>query len=113
MTLLGLHRPLMVVYLMKSELKELWYARTVRAARWSWARWFNMALASGLAPLIRFARSLKPYAERIVSSATYLLNTSVLQGMNNRIKVFKRMAYGYRDSDYFFPKIEAAFPGNP
>jgi transposase len=23
------------------------------------------------------------------------------------------MAYGYRDSDYFFLKIKAAFPGNP
>ncbi|WP_420837408.1 transposase, partial [Alloalcanivorax gelatiniphagus] len=41
------------------------------------------------------------------------LNTSVLEGMNNRIKVIKRMAYGYRDSDYFFLKIKAAFPGNP
>ncbi|MAQ32483.1 MAG: ISL3 family transposase, partial [Alcanivorax sp.] len=44
---------------------------------------------------------------------TYHLNTSVLEGMNNRIKVIKRMAYGYRDSDYFFLKIKAAFPGNP
>jgi transposase len=25
----------------------------------------------------------------------------------------KRMAYGYRDSDFFFLKIRAAFPGNP
>jgi transposase len=63
--------------------------------------------------LIRFARRLKPYAEGIISSATYRLNTSVLEGMNNRIKVIKRMAYGYRDSDYFFLKIKAAFPGNP
>ncbi|MAK23388.1 MAG: ISL3 family transposase, partial [Alcanivorax sp.] len=30
-----------------------------------------------------------------------------------RIKVIKRMAYGYRDSDYFFLKVKAAFPGNP
>ena len=112
-TLLDLNQPLMVVYLMKSQLKELWYARTERAARWRWTRWFNMAQASGLAPLIRFARLLKPYAEGIISSATYRLNTSVLEGMNNRIKVIKRMAYGYRDSDYFFLKIKAAFPGNP
>ncbi|WP_261423103.1 transposase, partial [Serratia quinivorans] len=39
------------------------------------------------------------------------LNTSVLEGMNNKIKVIKRMAYGYRDNDYFFMKIKAAFPG--
>ncbi|WP_374499554.1 hypothetical protein [Zoogloea sp.] len=27
------------------------------------------------------------------------------------IKVIKRMAYGFRDSAYFFLKIKAAFPG--
>ncbi|WP_424969938.1 transposase, partial [Metapseudomonas otitidis] len=35
----------------------------------------------------------------------------VLEGVNNRIKVIKRMAYGFRDSTYFFLKIKAAFPG--
>ena len=28
-----------------------------------------------------------------------------------RIKVIKRMAYSYRDNDYFFLKIKATFPG--
>ncbi|MHC3748615.1 transposase, partial [Stutzerimonas stutzeri] len=37
--------------------------------------------------------------------------TSVLEGVNNRIKVIKRMAYGFRDSEYFFLKIKVAFPG--
>lgn len=36
-----------------------------------------------------------------------------LKGIDNRIKVVKRMACGYRDTDYFFLKIRAAFPGNP
>jgi transposase len=31
--------------------------------------------------------------------------------MNNRIKVIKRMAYGYRDSACFFLKIKAVFHG--
>jgi len=31
--------------------------------------------------------------------------------MNNRVRVIKRMAYGYRDSAYFFLKIKATFPG--
>ncbi|WP_139313173.1 transposase, partial [Pseudomonas aeruginosa] len=41
----------------------------------------------------------------------YHMHTSLLEGVNNRIKVIKRMAYGFRDSDYFFLKIKAAFPG--
>ena len=41
------------------------------------------------------------------------MHTGQLEGMNNRIKVIKRMAYGYRDSEYFFLKIKAAFHRNP
>lgn len=69
-----------------------------------------MALGNGIEALVHFARKLEPYREGIVSSARYRLNTSVLEGMNNRIKVIKRMAYGYRDTAYFFLKIRAVFP---
>ncbi|MEE4189998.1 MAG: ISL3 family transposase [Halieaceae bacterium] len=110
--LMAVNQPLMLAYLMKSQLKGLWYARTERAARWRLTRWLNQALSSGIASLERFARNLKPYAEGIIASASYPLSTSVLEGVNNRIKVIKRMAYGYRDIDYFFLKIRAAFPGN-
>ena len=111
--LLAVNQPLMLVYLMKSQLKGLWYARTERAARWRFTHWLNQALTSGVAPLERFAKNLKPYAEGIIASARFPLNTSVLEGVNNRIKVIKRMAYGYRDTEYFFLKIRAAFPGLP
>lgn len=47
----------------------------------------------------------------ILASARFHLHTSLLEGVDNRIKVIKRMAYGFRDSDYFFLKIKAAFPG--
>ena len=40
------------------------------------------------------------------------MHTSLLEGINNRIKVIKRMAYGFRDTAYFFLKIKAAFPGD-
>jgi len=111
--LLALNRPLMLVYLMKEQLKELWYAPSEQIARQRWHTWYQQAMDSGLMPLITFARRLKPYLHGIVASATYHLNTSVLEGINNRIKVIKRMAYGFRDNDYFFLKIRAAFPGIP
>jgi transposase len=41
------------------------------------------------------------------------MHTGKLEGINNRIKVIKRMAFGYRDTDFFFLKIRAAFPGKP
>lgn len=109
--LLAANQPLMTVYLLKQQLKDLWYAPDKETARQRWQDWFQMAMESGLKPVQQFASRLKNYLGGIIASARYRLNTSVLEGMNNRIKVIKRMAYGYRDNDYFFLKIKAAFPG--
>lgn len=57
---------------------------------------------AGLRPLIPFASRLKKYLRGILASAGFPMNTSILEGVNNRIKVIKRMAYGFRDSTYFF-----------
>lgn len=111
--LLAANQALMTVYVMKDELKQLWRQPSDDDARIAWQAWWDKAIASGIAPLVRFARNLLPYLHGIVSSASWRLNTSVLEGINNRIKVIKRMAYGYRDDAYFFLKIRAAFPGVP
>lgn len=109
--LLAANQSLLTVYLLKDQLRELWYAPSPFEARRRWRDWYRMAMESGLEPLRRFAKNLKPYVRGIISSAIYPLNTSVLEGMNNKIKVIKRMAYGFRDNEYFFLKIKAAFPG--
>ncbi|MBR1611968.1 MAG: transposase [Succinivibrio sp.] len=41
----------------------------------------------------------------------YNIRTSVLEGINNKIKDLKRLAYGFRDLDYFFVRIRNAFRG--
>lgn len=70
-----------------------------------------MAVESGLTPVIQFVRRLRPYFRDILAFAIFPTNFSILEGVNNRIKVIKRMAYGFRDTAYFFLKIKAAFPG--
>jgi transposase len=35
----------------------------------------------------------------------------VLEGIPHKIKVIRRMAYGFRDNEDFFLNIRAAFPG--
>ena len=99
-----------VVWLMKTALKELWYAPSEQEAQRRWISWYRQSQESGIKALQHFAEKLKGYAGGIIASARHRLNTSVLEGMNNKIKVMKRMAYGYRDNAYFFLKIKAAFP---
>ncbi|MDV2166286.1 transposase, partial [Burkholderia pseudomallei] len=67
----------------------------------------------GRSALQKFAQRLQGYWHGIVARCRHPLNTSVVEGINNTIKVIKRRAYGYRDEQYFFLKIRAAFPGIP
>lgn len=108
--LMEANRPLATVYVLKEQLKELWRCRSAWEGFKLWRQWWRSCLESGLKPLLAFARKLLPYLRGILASAKYPLNTSVLEGMNNKIKVIKRMAYGYRDTEYFFLKIKHAFP---
>ncbi len=105
--------PFGTVYVLKDDLKGPWSHRSVKDARAAWESWFQRALESRIAPLVAFARKLEKYLSGILAHAIWPLHTSRLEGINNKIKVIKRMAYGFRDDEYFFLKIRAAFPGNP
>jgi len=109
--LLAANHGLFVVYLLRDALKELWAYRHPGYAARARRSWYRKALRSGIEPLIRFARRLRPYLPGILAHCRWPLGTSLIEGINNKIKVIKRMAYGFRDDTYFFLKIRAAFPG--
>lgn len=111
--LLDANRNLMKVYVLKEDLKQLWDFHYPKAAKRFWKDWYRRAMQSGIEPLRRFAKRLKPYVPGILAHCRHRLHTSLLEGINNKIKVIKRMAYGFRDDAYFFLKIRAAFPGIP
>lgn len=111
--LLEANSTLLTVYLLKDDLKQLWrFKRTEEAAAF-WEQWYSRAMESGIEPLMLFARRLKGYLAGILNHCRWPLHTGLLEGINNKIKVIKRMAYGFRDHEYFFLKIRAAFPGIP
>ena len=111
--LLSANRALATVYVLKDDLKHLWHYTYEGAARRFWQEWYARAMRSGIAPLKKFARNLKEKIEGVLAHCRWPLHTSLLEGINNKIKVIKRSAYGFRDDEYFFLKIRQAFPANP
>ncbi|MFW6106608.1 MAG: ISL3 family transposase [bacterium] len=109
--LLAANRKLATVYVLKDDLKHLWDYWHAGYARKFWKQWYSRAVRSRIEPLKKFARKLKEYLPGILAHCRWRLHTSLLEGINNKIKVLKRMAYGYRDDEYFFLKIRQAFPG--
>jgi len=110
--LLDANRRLAAVYILKDDLKRLWDYQLPSYALRFWKEWRARALRSRIDPLKRFARRLAEKLEGILAHCWFPLHTSLLEGMMNQIKVIKRKAFGFRDDDYFFLRIRAAFPGN-
>lgn len=111
--LLAVNRRLATVYVLKDDLKSLWDYRLPNWAYQFFGEWYARAVRSRIEPLKRFAHHLREKIDGILAHCQYPLHTSLLEGIMNKIKVIKRMAYGFRDDDYFFLKVRAAFPGNP
>ena len=109
--LLAANKKLATVYVLKDDLKHVWDYWHIGYARRFWEQWYRRAIYSRIEPLKKFARKLKEYLPGILAHCHWRLHTSLLEGINNTIKVIKRMAYGYRDDEYFFLKIRQAFPG--
>lgn len=65
----------------------------------------------GLTTAATLAHTLGTRAEGIVSACKHHISTSPLEGANNRAKVLKRVAYGYRKLSFFILKLKAAFAG--
>jgi len=108
--LLAANKDLLTVYVLKDDLKYLWSFSDPLKARLFWMEWRARAFESKITALVRFAENLEMKIEYVLSHCLFPLGTSMLEGVNNRIKVIKRMAYGFRDDEYFFLKIRDAFP---
>ena len=101
------NKPLAVAYYLKEELGLLWQQENIEAARKFLGQWVGKAIASGINRLRQFAESLLSHRDGIFNWYYHHISTGPLEGLNNKIKVLKRKAYGYRDSEYFMLKIYA------
>ena len=104
--ILNEHADLAVCHTMKEEMSRLFDLRDADGARKGWTAWFEGAKASGIPALVRFAERKEKRLEGLIAHASHPISTGKLEGFNNRIKVAKRIAYGYRDEDYFFSLIQ-------
>ena len=70
---------------------------------------FQPNIVSSILALYTFSLDKKVVMNRFVNFDRRLLRK--LESMNNKIKVLKRVAFGYRDFSYFKLRIMSAFRG--
>jgi transposase len=109
--LLRLNKTLNTVYILKDHLRVIYRYRRRPAAQRALDHWCAMAETIDNPWMRRFIGRLRYFAYGILNHCDFAIGTSKLEGVNTRIKLIKRRAYGYTDPDYFALKIKQAFPG--
>lgn len=69
------------------------------------AKWYGMVRDSKLLPLRKFALQVRKYRMNIEAYIRSNLTTAISEGLNNKIRVLKAMAYSYQNEESFMLKI--------
>ena len=107
--LLSLNEVISTVYILKEKLKHLWTYRSRTWASKAIDNWCALAQTLNHPSVTGFANMLQRHRYGILNHCDYQIHTGKIEGVNNKIKVIKRKAYGFHDLRYFTLKIYQAF----
>ena len=100
--LLQANRRLNTAYILKEAFGQLWDYRTERGARAFFTRWKDSLKWQRLHPYQKFAGMIESHWDGIASYChpENKVSLGLVEGVNNKIRVLQRRAYGYRDEEY-------------
>ena len=99
------NQPLFAAYYLKEELLLLWAQPTAGAMKNFLEGWCRRALETGVAPFKSLVKTLRSRRKGILEWFKHRINSGRMEGINNKVKVMTRSAYGYRDEAFFLLKL--------
>jgi transposase len=99
--LLEINQSLAIAHSMKEQFRLFWQCSSKYEGARFLGWWIIQALESGVEQLAKTARTLLHHYEGLLSYFEHKIDNGKAEGINNKIKVLKRQAYGYRDQEYF------------
>jgi transposase len=102
---LAINRPLAMASYLKDELRQFWEQPNYHTASRFLTSWCRRAEASGIRLLQKFAHTLLGHRSGLLAWYAHPISTGPLEGVNNKIKLLQRRAYGYRDLELFKLRI--------
>lgn len=104
-TLCEINQPIYHAMLLKESFLQVYEQHSPQKARQQLETWIQEAVGSTLKPFEELAHSFTDKAQYILNWFHKRISSSISEGFNNKIKRLKRMAYGYKDIEYFKLKI--------
>ena len=104
---LAMNEPLSKAYYLKEQLRQIWMQPVKSMGEDVLDDWVRQAEQSKIPQLQKMAVTMRAYKTGILAWYDCHLSTGKVEGINNKIKVMKRNAYGFRDDKYFTLRLYA------
>lgn len=104
-TLCKINEPIYKAMLLKEDFLQVYEQENLEQAEAHLKNWIAQAAESSLKAFQELAVSFSDKAQYILNWFKKRISSAISEGFNNKIKRLKRMAYGYRDIEYFKLKI--------
>ncbi|MGL5254529.1 MAG: ISL3 family transposase [Brevinema sp.] len=104
---LEMNKPLSQAYYLKEQLREVWAQINKDEAEKVMNDWVKQARESKIPQLIKMADTIMAHRTGILAWYDCRISTGKVEGINNKIKVMKRTAYGFRNERYFELRLYA------
>lgn len=91
--------------LLKEQFLEIYRAGAHKTAWANLREWIGAAMASNIPAFVALGQKFFRKRHLILNFFRTRITAAISEGINNKIKRLKRMAYGYRDVAYFLLKI--------
>jgi len=101
MNLMATNEPLYQAYLLKEDLRMFWSLPDAETGKAFLDQWTAEARSLGNRHFAKLADTLDAHRPGLLAYFRHRISTGPLEGLNNKIKVMKRQAYGFRDMEFF------------
>lgn len=107
--LLAINKKLFIAYILRDKFREIFRGLTAHSRLIRLSLWKIAARLAKLGPITDFLQKIERWEPFIRNSLRYGKSNAFSEGLNNKVRVIQRMAYGYKDFDYLRLKIIQQF----
>lgn len=100
-----INQPIYQAMLLKESFLQIYSYSEIEEVKAYLRDWIKEALSSSLEVFKILAKSFSEKMQYIINWFKKKISSAISEGFNNKIKRLKRMAYGYKDIEYFRLKI--------
>lgn len=107
--LLALNKKLFTAYILRDDFREIFRGLTAHSRLIRLSKWKDKARSAKIGFITDFLKKIERWEPFIRNSLRYNYSNAFSEGLNNKVRVIQRMAYGYKDFEYLRLKIIQQF----